>query len=239
VRLTLNDWTVERHIPGRWAFGDTQAFVLHCPMEEEAWRSAPLEFAAEGSGGMVYQAQYEPSVGAYVVDVPTFERDWQTGYTDIRNYDEVLLRVTNNGSDQHQVPVLFDVQKPAHITGQTPILCDADGKATGIPVQLSNNWHHGVYSKFYTILPCSPGQTDYRLRIAHGFWGALAVASHAQPSLYGYGEIGRWDQIAIGCWGETMCFDIDNSLTPMMITDVRMLMTREGRDGRKWNWSDG
>lgn len=239
VRLSLGDWSAETHVPGRWTFGETQAFVLHCPVEEEAWQSARLEFAAEGSKGMAYRTQYEPTVGAYVVDVPTFDRDWKTGYTDIRNCDEVLLRINNNGSERHHVPVLFDVKNPANITGETPILCDPEGRPTGIPVQLSKNWHHGAYSKLYTILPCPPGQTEYRLRIAYGFWGALPAASHAQLSLYGYGGNGRWDQLAIGCWGETMCLDMDNSLTPMMVTDVRMLMTRNGKDGRMWSWSDG
>ncbi len=239
VRLSLGGLTAERHVPGTWAFGETKAFVLHCPMGEEGWRTAPLELAARGSKGVVYRTQYEPEVGAYVVDVPTFERDWQTGYTDIRNYDEVLLRISNKGSGGHHVPVLFDVKAPANITGLTPILCDPEGRPTGIPVQLSKNWHHGAYAKFYTILPCPPGQTEYRLRIAYGFWGKLPAASHAQLSLYGYGGNGRWDQLAIGCWGETMCLDMDNSCTPQMVTDVRMLMTRTGRDGRMWGWSDG
>jgi len=239
MRLSLNEWAIGKQVSGRWEFGVTKELVLHCPIGDEAWRSAPIELAAKGSKGMAYQAQYERGMGAYVVDVPEFERDWETGYTDIRDYDEVELRIDNKSQDRQYVPVLFDVQKPANITGQTPVLCDAEGRPTGIPVQLSKNWHHGAYSKFYTILPAAPGQTDYRLRIAYGFWGALPAASHAQLSLYGYGGNGRWDQLAIGCWGETMCLDVDNSCTPMMITDVRMLMTRNGKDGRKWVWTDG
>lgn len=239
MRVSLNEWAVEKHVSGGWGFGATREFVLHCPMEDEAWRNAPIQFTAKGSKGMVYQTRYENGMGAYVVDVPKFERDWKTGYTDIRNHDEVELRIGNKGSDQHYVPVLFDVKKPANITGQTPILCDAEGRPTGIPVQLSKNWHHGAYSKFYAILPAAPGPTEYRLRIAYGFWGQLPAASHAQLSLYGYGGNGRWDQLAIGCWGETMCFDMDNSLTTMMVTDVRMLMTRNGKDGRRWSWTDG
>ena len=239
VRISLNEWAVEKRVAGRWGFGVTKELVVHCPMGHEAWRKAPLEFAASDGKGLTYQTQYESRTGAYVVDVHKFERDWRTGYTDIRNYDEVVLRSDNRSPDRHHVPVLFDVKKPASITGQTPILCDAEGRPTGIPVQLSKNWHHGSYSKFYAVLPVPPGRTAYRLRIAYGFWGQLPAASHAQLSLYGYGNNGRWDQLAIGCWGETMCFDMDNSCTPMMVTDVRMLMTRNGKDGRKWSWSDG
>jgi len=239
MRLSLNKWTIDKQVSGRWEFGVAKELVLHCPIGDEAWRSAPIELAARGSKGMAYQTQYESGVGAYVVDIPEFERDWKTGYTDIGDYDEVELRIDNRGSARHYIPLLFDVKQPANITGQTPILCDAEGRPTGIPVQLSKNWHHGAYSKFYAILPAAPGRTDYRLRIAYGFWGQLPAASHAQLSLYGYGNNGRWDQLAIGCWGETMCLDVDNSCTPMMITDVRMLMTRNGRDGRKWSWTDG
>jgi hypothetical protein len=239
VRVGLNEWAIEKQVPGQWAFGTQQELVLHCPFADEAWRNAPVELAAKGRKGMTYRTEYDARTGACVVDVPEFERDWKTGYTDIRDYDEIDVRVDNRSPDRHHIPVLFDVKRPANITGQTPILCDAEGRPTGIPVQLSKNWHHGAYSKFYAILPAAPGSTEYRLRIAYGFWGTLPAASHAQLSLFGYGGNGRWDQLAIGCWGETMCFDVDNSCTSMMVTDVRMLMTRNGRNGSKWGWSDG
>ncbi|GAG27007.1 unnamed protein product, partial [marine sediment metagenome] len=239
IRLSLNDWTIEKRIPGKWGLGDTKELVLHCPVEDEAWRTASIKFTASGDKGMNYRTRYERETGAYVIDVPEFQRDWKTGYTDIRQYDEVELTIENGSRVRHHVPVLFDVKKPANITGQTPILCDAEGRPTGIPVQLSKNWHHGVYSKLYSILPIPPGRgvaagrTRYRLRIAYGFWGSLPAASHAQLSLFGYGGNGRWDQLAIGCWGETMCLDMDNSLRDMMVTDVRMLMTRNGKEGKK------
>ncbi|MBL7223649.1 MAG: LamG domain-containing protein, partial [Candidatus Brocadiae bacterium] len=146
MRVCLNEWTIDKQVSGRWAFGANKEFVLHCPVDDEAWRNAPIEFAAKGRKGMAYRTQYDSGVGAYVVDVPEFERDWKTGYTDIRDYDEVELRIDNGSLDRHYVPVLFDVKKPANITGQTPILCDAEGRPTGIPVQLSKNWHHGAYS---------------------------------------------------------------------------------------------
>jgi len=239
MRLSLDEWAIDRRVAGKWEFGVTKELVLHCPIGNESLQKAPLEFFARGSGGTEYHTRYEIGTGAYVVDVPDFERDWKTGYTDIRNYDEVELRIDNKSTVRHYVPVLFDVKKSANITGQTPILCDAEGRPTGIPVQLSKNWHKGAYSKFYTILPVASGRSEYRLRIAYGFWGKLPAVSHAQLSLYGYGNNGRWDQLAIGCWGETMCLDMDNSCTPMMMTDVRMLMARNGEDGKKWQWTDG
>lgn len=239
LRVSLKDWSIEKKIPGKWEFDVKKKLVLHCPLGEEAWRNAPIEIAARGSKGVEYKVGFAEGVGAVVVDVPKFERDWKTGYTDIRDYDEVEIRIDNKSADRHNITVLFDIKNPANITGMTPILCDAQERPTGVPIQLSKNWHHGTYAKLYAILPVAPGQTEYRLRIAYGFWGKLPAASHAQLSLFGYGGNGRWDQLAIGCWGETMCLDMDNSLTTMMVTDVRMLMARNGKDGRMWGWTDG
>ncbi len=120
------------------------------------------------------------------------------------------------------------------------MLCDESGQPTGIPVQLSKNWHYkpmGSYLMAYTVLPART-TTTYRLRVVYGFYGTLPSASHAQLSLIGYGGNGRWDQLAIGCWGETICFDMDMSLVDVAITDIRMLMTRNGIDGKKWSWTD-
>ena len=239
VRVSLGKWRASKQIVGDWPMGEAREVVLHCPVVSDPWVNAPVTITASGSKGMKYGVRHEPKLGAYVIDIPKFDRDWRAGYTDIRAYDEVELKTDNRSGFWQYVPVLLDVKRPANITGQIPILCDAEGKPTGIPVQLSKNWHHGAYSKFYAILPFAPGRSHYRLRIAYGFWGKFPSASHAQLSLWGYGGNGRWDQLAIGCWGETICFDMDNSLTGMMVTDVRMLMTRNGKNGRKWSWTDG
>ena len=107
-------------------------------------------------------------------------------------------------------------------------------------MQLSKNWHYkpiGSYLMAYTILPAEK-DTTYLLRVVYGFYGTLPSASHAQLSLIGYGGHGRWDQLAIGCWGETICFDVDMSLVNVAITDIRTLMVRSGITGRKWSWTD-
>ena len=114
---------------------------------------------------------------------------------------------------------------------------------TGIPVQLSKNWHDetvGSYLMAYTRLPVAKTEQTYLLRLAYGFYGTLPSASHAQLSLVGYGtgNNGRWDQLAIGCFGETICFDMDMSCVENTITDIRLLMARNGAQGRKWGWTD-
>ncbi len=52
---------------------------------------------------------------------------------------------------------------------------------------------------------------------------------------HGHGT--RWEQLAIGCWGETLCLDMDMGCVPNTITDIRMLFTK-GVDEKLWTWSD-
>ncbi len=98
-----------------------------------------------------------PGPGPALID-----RSFETGYTDIRDYDLFYIKVdntntnttnaTNNsgtndkGSDDvvYYVPILLFVQHLANPTGLCPIVCDMDYKPTGIPIQLSKNWHSKV-----------------------------------------------------------------------------------------------
>lgn len=170
-------------------------------------------------------------------------RSWQTGYTDIRDYDDFSITVA--ATKHHKpVPFLLHLTPPANVTGVCPVLCHEDGTPTGIPVQLSKNWHEpsmGSYVMCYAKLPTTNRAAKYVLRFTYGFYGTLPAASHAQLSLIGYSGSagnGRWDQLAIGCWGESICFDMDMSLVDVAITDIRALMIRHGKAGRKWGWTD-
>jgi hypothetical protein len=192
----------------------------------------------------VFPVAYEETKSCFVAKAPKIKRTFKTGYTDIRDYDDFLITVDSAEAQRKEIPFLLDFRSPANITGLCPILCDKEGRPTGIPVQLSKNWHYdpiGAYLMAYTSLPVKPGRTEYLLRVAYGFYGTLPSASHAQLSLIGYagkGGNGRWDQLAIGCWGETICFDMDMSLVNLAVTDVRMLMARNGLNGQKWSWTD-
>jgi len=143
--------------------------------------------------------------------------------------------------EKGRIPLMLEMKRPASVTGVCPILCDEHGIPTGIPVQISKNWHlkeMGSYLRAYTLLPTVRGRQKYKLRFVYGFYGAVPSASHGQLSLVGWGGNGRWDQLAIGAWGETYCMDIDMSCVDVTVTDIRMLMARNGVDGEKWSWTD-
>mmetsp|Transcript_9025 Transcript_9025/g.13095 ORF Transcript_9025/g.13095 Transcript_9025/m.13095 type:complete len:796 (-) Transcript_9025:326-2713(-) len=163
--------------------------------------------------------------------------------TDIRDYDEFSIKLNNTSDKDMYVPYLMHMKNPANVTGMVAMVCTAEGIPTGIPVQLSKDWHDsklGPYALFYTLLPvAAKSDQEYMLRVVYGFYGELPSASHAQLSLEGYYKFsGRWEQMAIGCFGETFCMDPEMSCNIQnRITDVRGLFFREGANGKKWGWT--
>jgi len=242
VRLTsdVDNQQAEKRIAGVWRADQRQRVTLTCNIPGGLVPDNRVSIQVS-TPEQTWPATFAGGSNCRTARVKGVRRTWKTGYTDIREYDEFTIVVDNPNKQSTTVPFLLELTEPANITGLCPILCDEAGAPTGIPIQLSKNWHNrelGTYLRAYALLPASPGTSRYRLRIVYGFYGTLPSASHAQLSLIGWGRNGRWDQLAIGCWGETMCLDMDRSATDIAITDVRMLMTRNGLTGKKWSWTD-
>ncbi|MDF7809319.1 hypothetical protein P4E94_17880 [Pontiellaceae bacterium B12219] len=198
--------------------------------------------ATHAESGKPYPTQYNPMTGCFVTVARKVDRNWDAGWAEIRNYDEFDIVIENRNRKTATVRYLLD-GGAANMTGGVPILCKPDGTPTGIPVQISKDWHkpprRGSFFRPYALIPVPPGKHQYKLRNAYGYYGTVPAASHAQLSLVGNGGNGRWDQLAIGCWGETMCFDGDMTLTRGAITDVRTLFVRNGKEGTKWKFTSG
>jgi hypothetical protein len=238
------DCQTEKTYAGPWCSSTTNSLTLAYNAPGRIASNKGLWVQVFSGTNNVIPVAFETENNCYVASAQKINRAFKSGYTDIRDYDDFSIIVDNPDSVAKEVPFLLDLREPANITGLCPVLCDKEGRPTGIPVQLSKNWHYkptGAYLMAYSSLPAKPGRAEYLLRIVYGFYGTLPSASHAQLSLIGYtgkGGNGRWDQLAIGCWGETFCLDMDMSLVDIAITDVRMLMARRGLEGTKWSWTD-
>ena len=238
LKSEAGSWQQEEKVKGPWKQDEKKSVSLTCHFPS-ASNVSSVNITVNTENGQKLPVRFDKNKNCYVASVKRLKRNWKTGYTDIRHYDDFKITVNRSGA-KGPVPFLLDMRPPANITGLCPILCDEKGRPTGIPVQLSKNWHYkpmGSYLMAYTMLPAKK-TTTYILRVVYGFYGTLPSASHAQLSLVGYGGHGRWDQLAIGCWGETICFDMDMSLVDVAITDIRMLMVRNGLEGKKWKWTD-
>ena len=145
---------------------------------------------------------------------------------------------------------MFTQQHHLPITGFTPMLCDADGMPTGLPVQISKNWHqrpekgalphqgpwfHGC--AFVRLAPKS--KRDLLFQMVYARYGGVCAASHAQLCLVGWGHNQFWDEAAIGSFGESICFEPGRVQRRCFIDDMRPLMTLpQGKPAKPWGWAD-
>ena len=147
-------------------------------------------------------------------------------------------RVTlRNESDKPTVARLMLTQEHhLPITGFTPMLCDPDGTPTGLPVQLSKNWHlrpemgslphEGTWFHGFVWVRMPPkSKRDFVVQMVYARYGGVCAASHAQLCLIGWGHNQFWDQAAVGSFGESICFEPGRVQRRCFIMDVRPLMT--------------
>jgi hypothetical protein len=238
-KTAYREWKTSQAFPGEWNEGERKSVSLNCDVRENR---PPLKDVTVRILSHDLPVVFETAVNALVARADQrIKRPWDRmapEARELRNYDDFLLEVNNTGAEAGAIPFLFYFKNPQSITGCLPTLCLPDGTPTGVPVQLSKNWHLGSYLCAYMHLPAPVGKSTFLLRISYGFYGKIPQASHSQLSLVGYGGNGRWDQAAIGGWGETQCLDIDNSLTEVVITDNRGMLIRNGKNGPLWRWCE-
>ena len=166
--------------------------------------------------------------------------------------ERVSLTLTNPTSNPRPARLCFEKTGAGFgaflgspITGVSAILCDKEGNPSGIPVQLSKNWHSSeenpVYSGTWfhasTLVHLPPNSTtELQLIIVCGHWGGLPAASHAQLSLIGWGSNQLWEQSALGSWGESVCYEPDQAQAQSTVTDVRPLMVTADKE-KLWKWT--
>jgi len=187
--------------------------------------------------------------------IPLPETNWE--YTATLEYTERLkITLKNNDDFAKQIPLAFGAEYLGHMTGLVCMIRDKDGNPTGIPVQISKNWHkvqqggellkkkilyQGDWFNGFTMMHLPPKTTlEFEFTLVCGMWGAVPAASHAQLCLVGWGINQLWDQAAIGNWGESICYDPDINLQRSMIDDIRPLMVSAKSDqpNQKWGWTN-
>jgi hypothetical protein len=216
----------------------------------------PVELRELGSESPVVvdagdrSVEFDPSLGWHRINLDGIVPD-RAGSNDAM---ERIAFTLSNPTDHDQVArLMFEKTRRgirqnlgSPITGVSAILRDRKGEPTGIPVQLSKNWHAksdgGVYAEqwFHGIsqmrLPAG-AELKLELVIVYGHWGGVAAASHGQLSLIGWGGNQLWEEAALGAWGESMCFDSQQHLADCTITDVRPLMVTPKNGRGKWSWT--
>ncbi len=256
ARLEISVW------PDRLTFhleseSDAMLELHHGAKKISGSRSLALEMFA-GEAKAVVESELpvtrDETLGCHRLELP--EKPWSNAggtYYPEEHLDRIdRWRVTlRNDADTPTVArLMFTQQKHLPITGFTPMLCEPDGTPTGIPVQLSKNWHQrpekghllheGPWFHGFAWVRVPPkSKREFVFQRVHARYGGVCAASHAQLSLIGWGHNQFWDQAAIGSFGESICFEPGRVQRRCFITDVRPLMTLPREPGAKpWGWAE-
>jgi len=199
--------------------------------------------------------KYDTSLACHRINLNEVKPKDPSGNRDSHNdiLERVRLRIQNNAPHRQSVRVMFEKSRGGFhhkvgspITGVSAILRDADGNPTGIPVQISKNWHNqreagphsGLWLHAFSQINLPPkAEIELELTICYGHWGGVPAASHAQLCLIGWGSNQHWSQSAIGAWGESVCFEPEQVQANCTVTDVRPLMVNAGHHDKQWKWT--
>jgi hypothetical protein len=204
--------------------------------------------AADLASGSACPVSYDPRRGWHRIDLNATTPSGAGNDA----MERIKLTLANDSADEQTARILFDKtvfrqRIGAAITGISAVLRDSDGQPTGIPVQLSKNWHNrpegGVYAGqwFHGVslihLPAK-AKVELELCLTYGHWGGVAAASHAQLCLIGWGSNQLWDQSAMGSWGESICYEPDQVQADCGILDVRPVMVASRSNNQPWGWTN-
>ena len=190
------------------------------------------------------EAQRDAWRGWQVIDL---NRAARTGADN--DIQDTLPFTVENPTDQPAVARLLLRRDagPTSITGISPMLLDSAGRPTGLPVQLSKNWHtadgrqllyQGMWLHAAAMLRLPPrSRLSLQAALSYGHYGGVAAASHAQLCLIGWGSNQQWDQAALGSWGESICFEPDQAQAQCLVTDVRPVMVLPMSGKGRWAWT--
>lgn len=241
-----------------WSAPDWQEVALAfdpVALQPAAPESAVAVQAAEIPGGAARPVEFDAARGWHRINLDGIEPIVPPGEGEKRNdaLERVSLVLSNPARSEQTARLLFEKTSGgirqrigAPITGLSAILRHVDGQPTGIPVQLSKNWHNrpegGVYSGqwfhgFSQVRLPPESKVELELTLAYGHWGGVAAASHAQLSLVGWGSNQLWDQSALGSWGESICYEPDRVQALCGILDVRPVMVRSMNRDQPWSWT--
>jgi hypothetical protein len=239
--------------PSEW---HETALVLHPGAPATADSATPVTVrATDVHSGGEQPVDYDTARGWYRVNLDGVTPVEPPGTHKNGNdaIERLRLTLANPSSSERTARLLFEkncsgfrVRLGSAITGVSAVLRDAEGNPTGIPVQLSKNWHGrpegGVYAGCWfhgfsqVRLPPGAG-IELELAMVYGHWGGVAAASHAQLCLVGWGSNQLWDESALGAWGESICYEPDQAQAQCALLDVRPVMVRSMHQDGEWFWT--
>jgi 3D (Asp-Asp-Asp) domain-containing protein len=198
----------------------------------------------DGTGGKkLTPATWDAQRGLFLITLGDLSQvgapswpDWNDA-TQHNWYNRHRIVVHNNTGGPVSVPIAYEGGNNAafYIVAGSPMLRDTNGEPTGIPIQISKNWHTTPYwYHLYSAMELDPGTHEFEHTFAHSKWGDAYAAAHSQLCLVGWGYNQQWDESSLGANSESITYDPDLTLARAQVDDVRPFLV-DG--GGKWGWT--
>jgi len=184
-------------------------------------------------------SSYSFDEGLYYIDVPRYGM----GYNNCSAADalqNLKLTLTNNTATDKAVKLCFRQIPGVNIVGFSSMLRNPNGDPSGIPLQISKNWHttynmlySGTWTREYTevIVPANTALKFDYTRVG-AKWGGIQAAFSHQLCVVGAGvSRGGWLEAGLGSYGENITHSPDYEYGNSNICDYRPFLVTNGNYG--------
>jgi Secretion system C-terminal sorting domain len=191
---------------------------------------------------------YSSDEGLYYVDVPSY---WM-GYGNCSLVDllqNLKLALRNTATTDKRVRLCFRQVPGPNIVGFSSMLRNPDGNPSGVPLQISKDWHgdynmlySGTWIREYTeVIVPSNSVLNFDYTRVGTKWGKVHGAFSHQLSVVGAGvSRGGWLEAGLGSFGENITHSPDYEYGNSNICDYRpFLVTNKNYGGTsaECNWT--
>ncbi len=206
--------------------------------------------SADPRGKAIVRWNAEESAPTILLEAPHWPAPKEGNYPEsmLDAWESYAVSVENRSAVAQRVGLNFDHTPVKSIIGYVPMVLDSHGLPSGLPVQISKNWHvapssapvpymgQWMHGRTWLNLPAH-SRVSFRYGTTFARWGGVPTASLAQLSLVGWGHNGFWDQLALGAFGESFCFQPGRVMRRALLTDLRPLYQQGMATGERWAWT--
>jgi hypothetical protein len=191
---------------------------------------------------------YSETEGLHTIDIPRYGMG-QYNCSLADEMQAIDFSLTNAEAKTKRVRLCIRQIPNVNVTGFNSVICNRNGDPSGLPIQVSKNWHNttvqlysGNWIKEYVefIIPANT-TLNLQYKRTGAKWGETYTASSHQLSVVGAGiPRGGWLEASLGGFGESITHSPDYEYGNTNGADVRpFLVTNENYGGTstECNWT--
>ncbi len=178
---------------------------------------------------------YDADEGIHYLDIARYGMGYRNcGQVDVMQ--NIAIALENPSSNDKQVRLCFRQIPDVNVVGFNSLLRRNNGAPSGLPLQVSKNWHtdpqlfSGTWIREYTEIMVPANDTiSFNYTRTGAKWGETYSVSSHQLSVVGSGiPKGGWLEAAMGSFGETVTHSPDYRFGNSNVCDYRpFLVTNE------------